>query len=87
MGYQAGKPIVSVVHCFKSFSVVTQRSSSQEALRDDTKKGCVADGLHFIPSAKLTLTRTQSRVRVRVRVIYLNQTGICHQILGGVGLE
>ena len=27
------------------------------------------------------------RVRVRVRVIYFNQTGIRHQILGGVGLE
>ena len=35
-----------------------------------------------------TLTiRTQSRVRVRVRVIYLNQTGIRHQILGGVGVR
>ena len=33
------------------------------------------------------MIRTQSRVRVRVRVrvIYLNQTGIRHQILGGVG--
>ena len=31
------------------------------------------------------MIRTQSRVRVRV--IYFNQTGICHQILGGVGLE
>ena len=38
------------------------------------------------------MIRTQSRVRVRVcvrvrvrvRVIYLNQTGIRHQILGGV---
>ena len=36
---------------------------------------------------------TQSRVRVRVcvrvrvRVIYLNQTGIRHQILGGVGVR
>ena len=27
------------------------------------------------------------RVRVRVRVIYLNQTGIHHQILGGVGIR
>ena len=27
------------------------------------------------------------RVRVRVRVIYLNQTGIRHQILGGVGVR
>ena len=27
------------------------------------------------------------RVRVRVRVIYLNQTVICHQILGGVGIR
>ena len=41
-----------------------------------------------------TLTiRTQSRVRVRVwvrvrvRVRYLNQTGIRHQILGGVGVR
>ena len=39
------------------------------------------------------MIRTQSRVRVRVwvrvrvRVIYLNQTGICHQILGGVGVR
>ena len=39
--------------------------------------------------------RTQSRVRVRVRVWvwvrvrvrYLNQTGIRHQILGGVGVR
>ena len=30
---------------------------------------------------------TQSRVRVRVRFIYLNQTGIRHQILGGVGVR
>ena len=30
------------------------------------------------------MIRTQSRVRVRVRVIYLNQTGIRHQILGGL---
>ena len=32
------------------------------------------------------MIRTQSRVRVRVRVrvIYLNQTEIDHQILGGV---
>ena len=29
---------------------------------------------------------TQIRVRVRVRVIYLNQTGIRHSILGGVGI-
>ena len=27
------------------------------------------------------------RVRVRVRVIYFNQTGIRHQILGGVGVR
>ena len=27
------------------------------------------------------------RVRVRVRVIYLNETGIRHQILGGVGVR
>ena len=27
------------------------------------------------------------RVRVRVRVIYLNQTGTCHQIVGGVGVR
>ena len=27
------------------------------------------------------------RVRVRVRVIYLNQTDIHHQILGGVGVR
>ena len=27
------------------------------------------------------------RVRVRVRVIHLNQTGIRHQILGGVGVR
>ena len=27
------------------------------------------------------------RVRVRIRVIYLNQTGICHQILAGVGVR
>ena len=27
------------------------------------------------------------RVRVRVRVIYLNETGIGHQILGGVGVR
>ena len=41
------------------------------------------------------MIRTQSRVRVRVwvwvrvrvRVIYLNQTGIRHQILGGVGIR
>ena len=33
-----------------------------------------------------SMIRTQSRVRVRVRVIYLNQTGIGHQILGGVGV-
>ena len=33
------------------------------------------------------MIRTQSRVRVRVRVIYLNQTGIRHQILGGVGVR
>ena len=35
------------------------------------------------------MIRTQSRVRVRVRVrvIYLNQTGIHHQILGGVGIR
>ena len=31
------------------------------------------------------MIRTQSRVRVRV--IYLNQTGIRHQILGGVGVR
>ena len=41
------------------------------------------------------MIRTQSRVRVRVwvrvrvrvRVIHLNQTGIRHQILGGVGVR
>ena len=33
------------------------------------------------------MIRTQSRVRVRVRVIYLNQTGIRHQILGDVGVR
>ena len=35
------------------------------------------------------MIRTQSRVRVRVRVrvIYLNQTGIGHQILGCVGVR
>ena len=33
------------------------------------------------------MIRTQSRVRVRVRVIYLNQTGNRHQILGGVGVR
>ena len=43
------------------------------------------------------MIRTQSRVRVRVwvrvrvrvriRVIYLNQTGVRHQILGGVGVR
>ena len=33
------------------------------------------------------MIRTQSRVRVRVRVIYLNQTSIRHQILGGVGVR
>ena len=39
------------------------------------------------------MIRTQSRVRVRVwvrvrvRVIYLNQTGLRHQILGGVGVR
>ena len=39
------------------------------------------------------MIRTQSRVRVRVwvrvrvRVIHLNQTGICHQIFGGVGVR
>ena len=41
------------------------------------------------------MIRTQSRVRVtvrvrvwvRVRVIYLNQTDIHHQILGGVGIR
>ena len=41
------------------------------------------------------MIRTQSRVRVRVwvrvrvrvRVIYLNQTCIYHQILGGVGIR
>ena len=31
--------------------------------------------------------RVRARVRVRVRVIYLNQTGIRHQILGGVGVR
>ena len=35
------------------------------------------------------MIRTQSRVRVRVRVrvIYLNQTAVPHQILGGVGVR
>ena len=33
------------------------------------------------------MIRTQSMVRVRVRVIYLNQTAIRHQILGGVGVS
>ena len=35
------------------------------------------------------MIHTQSRVRVRVgvRVIYLNQTGIRHQIPGGVGVR
>ena len=33
------------------------------------------------------MIRTQSRVRVRVRVIYLNQTGISQQIIGGVGVR
>ena len=37
------------------------------------------------------MIRTQSRVRVRfrvrVRVIYLDQTGSRHQILGGVGVR
>ena len=35
------------------------------------------------------MIRTQSKVRVRVRgrVIYLNQTEIGHQILGGVGVR
>ena len=30
------------------------------------------------------MIRTQTRVRVGVRLIYLNQTDIGHQILGGV---
>ena len=34
-----------------------------------------------------TQSRVSVRVRVRVRVIYLNQTGIRHQILGGVGVR
>ena len=37
------------------------------------------------------MIRTQSKVMVRVRVgvkvIYFNQTGIRHQILGGVGVR
>ena len=35
------------------------------------------------------MIRTQSKVRVRVRgrFIYLNQTDIGHQILGGVGVR
>ena len=35
------------------------------------------------------MIRTQSRVRVRVwvRVIYLHQTGVYHQIRGGVGVR
>ena len=39
------------------------------------------------------MIRTQSRVRVRVRLrlrlrlIYLNQTDVRHQILGGVGVR
>ena len=31
--------------------------------------------------------RVRARVRVRVRVIYLNQSDIRHQILGGVGIR
>ena len=31
--------------------------------------------------------RVWVRVRVRVRFIHLNQTGIPHQILGGVGVK
>ena len=34
-----------------------------------------------------TQSRVRVTVRVRVRVIYLNQTGIRHQILGGVGVR
>ena len=34
-----------------------------------------------------TRSRVRVRVRVRVRIIYLNQTGIRHQILGGVGVR
>ena len=34
-----------------------------------------------------TQSRVSVRVRVRVRVIYLNQTGIRHQILVGVGVR
>ena len=47
--------------------------------------------LNSIPQTDVDtlMIRTQSRVRVRVRVrvIYLNQTGIHHQILGGVGIR
>ena len=35
----------------------------------------------------MNLIRVRVRVRVRVKVIYLNQTGIRHQILGGVGVR
>ena len=55
--------------------------------------------LNFIRQTDVdtSMIHTQSRVRVRVwvrvrfrvrvRDIYLNQTGICHQILGGVGVR
>ena len=33
------------------------------------------------------MIRVGVRVRVRIRVIYLNQTDIHHQILGGVGVR
>ena len=35
----------------------------------------------------LSMNLIRVRVRVRVKVIYLNQTGIRHQILGGVGVR
>ena len=41
----------------------------------------------MIRTQRRVRVRVWVRVRVRVRVIYLNQTGIRHQILGGVGVR
>ena len=72
----------------KSYSVYCENSLSLPVLNWVVVDWPTANSIRQTDVDTLMI-RTQSRVRVRVwvRVIYLNQTGICHQILGGVGVR
>ena len=85
------------VYIRKEFNSHRTGLRDQDGGRDATRKGSIGCSTRpTLNSIRQTdvdtlMIRTQSRVsvrvRVRVRVIYLNQTGIRQQILGGVGVR